>query len=213
MASRGRRFKSCPATTQHRDCGVGRKPFRLTWRAFVVSDRPQIGARVRPQPRHLHPAAAAASGRHAGEEVGPSRPRLPRAPRRRVRAVLSRSSGQQVHRVGSVEPSPAVRAFATAAPRSVTSSLAKMFETLFRTVFSLKPREAAMSRLERPSAMSPSTSRSRVVSSGKGCASPSRPAVKKWPMRRARAAPKITSPAATVRIARTMSSGVEPLRM
>ena len=63
-------------------------------------------------------------------------------------------------------PTPASRARTTAAARFVTRSLVKMFDTLLRTVFSLRPRRRAIVAFTSPAAISVTISRSRGVSSG-----------------------------------------------
>ena len=74
-----------------------------------------------------------------------------------ARSPVSRASPRSSSR-------PAVRATATASPREVAPSLARMFETWTLAVFVLMNRARPISPFERPSATSASTSASRAVS-------------------------------------------------
>ena len=107
---------------------------------------------------------------------------------------------------------PASRAFTIAAARSDTWSLVTMLDTWLRIVLSDSTSSCAITALPLPAAMRSRTCRSRSVRAGKAARVEPSPEEKCSITRRAIDEPSSTSPAATARIARRISSCSAPLR-
>lgn len=98
-----------------------------------------------------------------------------------------------------------------ASARSDTASLAKIDEMWLATVFGEMHSSAAMAALRRPAAMRSRTSRSLAVRPGKAAVPLADGGAEKWPRTRvATPGPKISSPRATARMARSISPCAAP---